>query len=472
MTDRTEVLVIGGGPAGSTAAALLARAGRDVLLLEREVFPRYHIGESLLPSCVPVLELSGALERVRAEGFQVKRGGLFRWARDEWVIDWTRSGHPVGSAWHVDRARFDHLLLQNAAAQGATVVQGATVQRVIFDADRPVAVEWIHQDVPDVVRTTALSFLIDASGRAGVLAAQHFQIRARHTTFDNVAVWGYWSGTRLLPGGPEGAINLISAPNGWYWGIPLAGFRLSLGFVMHTRAFQADRPRFASLEAFYLDRVLRNESMRWMVENGIYIPGVRAEQDYSYIAARFCGPRHIIVGDAACFLDPLLSTGVHLATYSAFVGAAAISSILHGDVPEPDALAFFEHSYRRAYCRLLVLISHLYQRYDGAQNYLWQAQRLHRPQGRTPLASFADISAGLTDVREAIDTGARILTDDLLMEAEAAQQASRQSRAFDLPGDDISPIWATWRADANGPDPLRDLYVVSTPRLGLRRGTA
>jgi flavin-dependent dehydrogenase len=139
---QVNVLVIGGGPAGSTAAAMLARNGFSVLLLEREIFPRYHIGESLLASCLPTLRLSGAFDAVAAAGF------------------------------------------------------------------RPVAAEWTHQDQPDTVRTVSFDFLVDASGRTGVLARKHFDMRTPHEQFQNVAVWGYWTGARLLSGSPEGAINV------------------------------------------------------------------------------------------------------------------------------------------------------------------------------------------------------------------------------------------------------------------------
>jgi len=470
MYDEVSVLVIGGGPGGSTAAALLAKDGIDVLLLEREEFPRYHIGESLLPACVPTLQMSGAIDAVAAHGFQVKRGGVFRWGKDEWILDWDKMVDPPAWSWEVDRAEYDHILLRNASAQGAQVVEKATVRNVVFDGDRPVAVEWVH-DGGDV-RTTRFRYLIDASGRTGVLAKQHLDIRTRHDVFQNVAIWAYWDGAGLLPGNPEGGINVVTAPDGWWWNIPLAGNRHSVGLVTHKDDFGARRPGYPSLQDYYLDRLHGDPTMHSLVEGARFAGPVRAEQDYSYAADRFCGPGYVMVGDAACFLDPLLSTGVHLAQYSATLAAAAIATAHRGEMTEQEALGFFEFTYRRAYTRMLVLVGRLYQKYEGASTYFTQAQQLvHEDTHNTePIRDFTGIITGLTDMREAEHVDLRVLTRALIHEAEQTSDSLEMQRCS--MGLDLGLTWAYENKLFGADAAAGDIHLSSTPRLGLRRQTA
>jgi flavin-dependent dehydrogenase len=462
--DHRTVVVVGGGPGGATAAALLAQVGIDVLLIEREVFPRYHIGESLAASCQGIMNLSGALPEVESFGFPVKRGALLRWGGEEdWTIDWAELFGPDVSSWQVDREDFDHILLRNASRQGGEVIEGASARRVIFDGERAVALEWSRGDDPDTVLTTSFDYLIDASGRAGLLTRQHFRNRRPHEIFRNVAIWGYWDGGERLPGTPEGGINVLSSDYGWYWVIPLKGGQTSVGFVTHQDNFLTRRKSFASLEKMLHQLVSESPTIVSLLDGAQYYAPTRVESDFSYVSDRFCGPGFFSVGDAACFLDPLLSTGVHLAMYSAMLASAGVVSALHKEVTEQQALSFYESLYHHAYARLLVLVSGVYEQYRGKKSYFWLAQRMveERTKFDKPNSAFGELTAGLSDLMDAEDergwTRQRALREEAeILERRAASEGEGEAglAAFRLRPDDLY-------------DAATGLHLITTPRIGL-----
>ncbi len=462
-----SVVVIGGGPGGSTAAALLAKEGVDVLLLERDRFPRYHIGESLAASCRVVMALSGALDKVEDFGFPIKRGALLQWgAEEDWTVDWQELFGAEASSWHVDRADFDDILLTNAAKQGAEVIQEATVKKVEFDGDRPVRIQWVRNSEPDRLLITDFEHLIDASGRAGILSAQYFRNRHPHEIFRNVAIWGYWNGGRTLPQTPPGGINVISSPDGWYWVIPLKDGRHSVGFVTHKDNFLKRKAEFADNEAMLQTLIAENDTVTQLLEGAEYYEPVRVEQDFSYVADHFCGPNYFLVGDAACFLDPLLSTGVHLSMYSAMLASGAILSTRAGEVTEGQGQAFYESLYRHAYARLLVLVSGVYEQYAGKANYFWLAQRMVPEQAGHERSNhaFVELTSGLTDLNDAGDQKGWKGAQGLEKEVELAKQrADEKTAASGRPGIAVFRLEPTDLYDeATG------LHLVTSPRLGLR----
>jgi flavin-dependent dehydrogenase len=393
--SSTQVLVVGGGPAGSTVAALLAREGFAVTLAERECFPRYHIGESLLPSCLRIFDVLGVREKVEAYGFQRKDGAYFDWGGEPWEFEFGSTTQPL-YGFQVVRSHFDQLLLQHARDLGVRVLERTEVKALIMDGARPRAARLAG---PDGAADVDFDLLVDASGRAGLMANHYLRHRRFHEAFRNVALWSYWTGAKRLPTGPYGAIATCSTAAGWMWAIPLHDGTLSCGLVLHKSKFQHLRKHLA-LDEIYREAV---ESCRVVagLTAGAQLAGpLRTETDYSYAADYFSGPGFFLVGDAACFLDPLLSTGVHLATFSGLVAAAAAASILRGEVDGEVGAAFFDASYRRAYLRMLVVVSAFYQTHTGRDAHFRAAQRLTRNDyTETQLAqAFVNIVSGVEDL--------------------------------------------------------------------------
>ena len=344
-----DVVVCGGGPAGSTAAALLARAGRSVALFERERFPRFHIGESLLPWNVPLLRRLGVLEKLEATGPQVKYGARFyhqgtghaRLVRFADAFD----GAPA-SAFQVKRAEFDALLLDHARASGVAVSERARVEEVLFEGERAVGVRVrVGDDAPRDVRATAV---VDATGRDALLS-RRLGGRRKDPKLDRSAAFAHFSGFRRADGPEGGDIVVVTTADGWWWLIPFSDGTVSVGVVMPSSRF-AGRP--GTVEELFEERIAATPEVRGLLEGHSRLGEVRAIPDYSYRTPLTSGDGFCLVGDAACFLDPVFSSGVLLAMSSGEMAAEAIDRALarRGRVDAAD-FRRMERQYGRAIAR-------------------------------------------------------------------------------------------------------------------------
>jgi flavin-dependent dehydrogenase len=476
--SSSEVLVIGGGPAGATAATLLAKEGVDVALFERAHFPRYHIGESIVPACLPILELLGLREIVDGYGFQRKEGTYFRWGGKLWDY---RFGSLTGDyvyAWQVERSEFDDLLLRNAAASAVRVQQGRRVTAVECDpAGRPAAVTWEESHTGSSGRHE-FEHLVDASGRAGIIANRHLSVRRFHDSFKNVAFWSYWKGGRLPTDAPAGATIVSSTDHGWVWVIPLRDDVSSVGVVMHQQRFR-QRRQGEELTSLYRRLLGEADLVPDILRDAEMVEKLRFEQDYSYTSERFAGPGYFLVGDAACFLDPLLSTGVHLAMFSGLLAAACLASVRRGEITESTAERFHEESYRRTYLRLLVLVAAVYQQHRSPDSYFRQAQRLtvRDSEGSRAFDAFLNVVSGIEDIR---DLHGQDLPDRLVGRAsrlyvDVHETMQGRLAAPDLTGPEREQINATsafWQSlvgthTVTEATPVIGHHISTSPRLGV-----
>jgi flavin-dependent dehydrogenase len=319
-----DVIVIGGGPAGSAAATRLAQRGHRILLLEKEQFPRFHIGESMLPCAIPLIEQLGAMPRLEAANFLPKYAAEFVTADGSLKRRYAfRDGLVQGasSAYEVDRSEFDKLLLDNAVEQGVDVRQGAQVIRFDLDAKPGVSVVARLDDGSE--STFQASMLIDASGQASMLAGR-LGLREMDQELKNFAVFSHYEGASRASGEEEGDISVVLVPGGWWWVIPLRNNRTSVGLVGPTKNLRGQKPDQAYFEA----QIAATPFVRDRLAAATRVAPVRSVSDYSYVSRKLVGDRFVLVGDAAAFIDPVFSTGVYLGIVGAFRAAAAVDGAL------------------------------------------------------------------------------------------------------------------------------------------------
>ena len=328
----TDVVVIGGGPAGSTVSTLLAQHGRRVLLYERERFPRYHIGESLIPETYWVFKRLKMLDRMRASPFVKKYSVQFVNAQGKESAPFyfhDNKPHECSQTWQVIRSEFDRMMLDNAREQGVEVHQPARVLEVLFEGDRAVGVRVQNDDGSQ--EDVRAQVVVDASGQSTMLQ-NRFKLRQWDPVLNKGAVWTYWEGAYRDTGRDEGATLVIQTPNrqGWWWYIPQHDNTMSVGVVAPFDYLFKGR---GSHEQIYAEELAATPAVQRRLEGARRATGYFATKDYSYRSREVAGDGWVLVGDAFGFLDPLYSSGVLLALKSGELAADAIAEgLAKGDI--------------------------------------------------------------------------------------------------------------------------------------------
>jgi len=402
VAESYDLVVLGGGPGGSTLASFVAMKGHRVLLLEEAKFPRHQIGESLLPATIHgICAMLGLSEEIAAAGFPRKRGGTFRWGRspEPWTFAFTKNpDDPYGFAYQVERDRFDDMLLRNAARKGVDVREEHTVSGLIVEDGRAVGVRYRGGD--GVEREARAKYVADASGHRSH-ASGFVGDRVYSRFFQNVAVYGYFEHAKRLPSPNQGNILCAAFRDGWFWYIPLSDTLTSVGAVVSREAAEALKAGHeAAFGSFVAACPIIEEYLggATRVTTGKY-GEFRVRKDYSYCNTRFSGPGMVLVGDAACFIDPVFSSGVHLATYSALLAARAINTRLGGGLDDERVFQEYETRYRREFGNFYQFLMAFYDMDQEMDSYFWSARKIVSTDERDNEA-FVRLVAGRSDVDE------------------------------------------------------------------------
>lgn len=383
--ETFDLIVVGGGPGGSTAAAIAAKRGLSVLLLEAGAHPRPHVGESLLPGIIPILEEMGALAAVEAAGFRRKTGSTHHgWGKTpQWDL-WFTDSEAYDHAWLVERARFDTLLFEAAARAGARCETHARCESVIFDGERAIGVRYLQGGRTHEAHAP---FVIDASGQPGLVARAR-SLREPIEGLRHLAGWAHWEGAACLPSPREDQAFFIASATHWTWMFPFGGGRCSIGVVtLDGRA--ADYDALVEATAGLRD-VIGTEARR--------ATPARWERDWSYRHREVAGPGWIACGDAAGFIDPVLSTGVLLAMHAGWNAARAIADVRAATITEGAALDAYGRSHRKLFGDLLRIVRFFYGQNLTNDDYFWQAKSILLANDDTtlkPQRAFLVLTSGL-----------------------------------------------------------------------------
>jgi len=396
IPKEVDVIVVGGGPSGSTTSSFLLKEGLSVAIIERSSFPRYHIGESLVPQVLDVLDESGSLPAVESAGFLRKEGGVFRWGKksEPWsfYFDEETSRYRHTYAYQVIRSEFDQILLNHAKNLGARIIKGEVLKENFprensLDSRVNLTVKSNDQDELELKG----KIVVDCSGLSGWLANK-YHLRKFDPFLKNIAIFGYFEGADRLPGRDRNGILCEAITNGWLWNIPLHDNTNSVGFISRFKPSGLEDALRIYKEAIdnssYVKPLLSNA--RTVERDG---KSIRTIPDYSYSSTQLIGPGFVMVGDAGNFIDPIWSTGIFLSTTSAKMAANAVSKFIkEGNVNQLDEYEIRAQSLYKTYINF---VHFFYNTNGNPEDYFWKAYQLvGKDSAVNPRDAFIRLVAG------------------------------------------------------------------------------
>ncbi|EFQ33697.1 uncharacterized protein GLRG_08626 [Colletotrichum graminicola M1.001] len=457
IPEYAKVLIIGGGPAGSYAASALAREGIEAVVLEGDKFPRYHIGESMLPSLRHFFRFVDLDETFVQHGFYKKIGAAFVLNnKDPAYTDFIGAGGPNAYSWNVIRSESDELIFRHAGKSGAQIFDGVKVSTIEFtphegpttadektvDPGRPVSATWTRKEY-GTTGVIKFDYLIDASGRLGIMSTKYLKNRHFNQGLKNVASWGYWKGAgRYGVGTPQEGVpyfEALSDGSGWCWFIPLHNDTVSVGVVINQEVATRKKREMGSPggKAFYLEMLKAVPRILgpMLKDASLVTDEIKSASDWSYSASSYASYNTRIVGDAGCFIDPFFSSGVHLAVASGLSAAATICASIKGQCTEHEALEWHSKKVSEGYTRfLLIVLSALKQIREHDEPVLsdWDEQGFERA-----FAHFRPIIQGTADTHGKLTQEEVTKTVDFCLSAfaqpvDAAKREAVLKRVEDL----------------------------------------
>ena len=390
--NKTTVLVIGGGPSGSLTALLLRKQlpDIDILIIEKQRFPRHHVGEVTLPGWSKILQKAGVLELLDLHIPIKKAGVIFSWGPEEagekWTADFreTEGGRPAQGSWHVDRAEFDQLLLREAQQRNIEVLEEH--QLVSVEKRERSFLSRIQNKQGDIVEVESC-YVVDASGQARVLTRLWKLPLHKHEHMNNFAFYGYWRSKKIMQmgwkvRGRERWAMIVSVKNGWVWHIPVYEDVISVGLVTDKRTMQSLKKQ--NWVELYKDICQGSDQLEGLLDDAEYIgqlphdgdpERINAIEDWSYRSEKACGEGWFLVGDAAMFVDPILSSGLTLASHGALLVSNAIGSLIREEVERELLFESYQKTYQDLSSSYVRMAEVWYQRNSRTDSWHWQARR-------------------------------------------------------------------------------------------------